>query len=551
MEVENLIFNIRRTGDVAGRGVDRLGRSLKNLHKSSQTANKGLGGLLHTIGRLAKMMVLRQAIRAVMKALSEGLKNAYMFNQAVGGEMSKALDQLKSASVQATGAIGSAFGELLANVSPILIYLLNLVSKVADSIAQLFAVLGGRSQYTKAVASSEKWAKATQSGAKAAKEWKNQLLGFDEINRLEDNSSNGGGSGSGAYDGAFQLADATNKWAEEFRKITMDWWSNLNFEPLINAWTWLKEVVGEFVSLVDQGLKWAYENVLLPFGTWTIEEAAPALITLLASALDFLNTVIEKLAPHVEKLWNEYLKPFVAWCGDKFINVIEWLIDGFEGLTDKVKDANSLADFIASLDGKDTIILALVTAFALLTLHITPLKLLITGVATAAIWLKKQWDELTEGAKNFSEAVDMFFGGIGERIKNAFQPALDVFDAIRNKIADAINAMSNFFLTLGGGQPKYQPYSHSYSSHAYATGGYPDTGELFLARENGAELVGSIGNRTAVMNNDQIVASVASGVAEAVSAVMGNQNGQPVSVKVYLDSREIKAGQQRLARAMG
>ena len=550
MEVENLIFNIRRTGDVAGRGVDRLGKSLKNLHKSSQNASKGLGGLLHTIGRLAKMMVLRQAIRAVMKALSEGLKNAYMFNQAVGGEMSKALDQLKSASVQATGAIGSAFGELLANVSPILISILNLVSKVADAIAQLFAVLGGRSQYTKAVASSEKWAKATQSGAKAAKEWKNQLLGFDEINRLEAPNDTGGSGGSAPYEGAFELADATNKWAEEFRKITMDWWNNLNFEPLINAWNWLTEVVGKFVSLVDQGLKWAYENVLLPFGTWTIEEAAPALVTLLASALDFLNAVIEKLAPHVEKLWNEYLKPFAKWIGDKFIDVVQYLTDVFEDLTDKVKGATSLADFIDSLDGDDVIVLALATAFALLVLHITPIKLLIMGVATAAIWLKKQWDELTEGAKNFSEAVDMFFGGIGERIKTAFQPALDVFDAIRNKIADAINAMSNFFLTLGGGSVKASKGKSS-STHAYATGGYPDEGEIFLAREQGAELIGSIGNRTAVMNNDQIVASVASGVAEAVSAVMGNQNGQPVSVKVYLDSREIKAGQQRLARAMG
>ena len=185
-------------------------------------------------------------------------------------------------------------------------------------------------------------------------------------------------------------------------------------------------------------------------------------------------------------------------------------------------------------------------------LNITPLKLLIMGVAIAAIWLKKQWDELTEGAKNFSEAVDMFFGGIGERIKAAFQPALDVFDAIRNKIADAINAMSNFFLTLGGGSAKYKPYSHSYSSHAYAEGGYPDTGELFIARENGIpEMVGSIGGRTAVATNADIVSAVSSGVAEAVASVMGGQSNQPVSVKVYLDSKEIRAGQQRLSRAMG
>ena len=100
MEVENLTFNIRRTGDAAGRGTDRLGSSLKRLKKSSESANKGLGSLLHTITRLAKMMMLRQAIRGVMKALSEGMENAYKFNSLAGGEMSAALDALKSASHQ-------------------------------------------------------------------------------------------------------------------------------------------------------------------------------------------------------------------------------------------------------------------------------------------------------------------------------------------------------------------------------------------------------------------------------------------------------------------
>ena len=50
----------------------------------------------------------------------------------------------------------------------------------------------------------------------------------------------------------------------------------------------------------------------------------------------------------------------------------------------------------------------------------------------------------------------------------------------------------------------------------YATGGYPKSGELFWARENGTpEMVGKMGSSTAVANNDQIVSSIASGVASA------------------------------------
>ena len=50
---------------------------------------------------------------------------------------------------------------------------------------------------------------------------------------------------------------------------------------------------------------------------------------------------------------------------------------------------------------------------------------------------------------------------------------------------------------------------------AAAGGGAFNTGQMFVAREAGPELVGRIGGHTAVMNNDQIVSSVAAGVASA------------------------------------
>ena len=55
----------------------------------------------------------------------------------------------------------------------------------------------------------------------------------------------------------------------------------------------------------------------------------------------------------------------------------------------------------------------------------------------------------------------------------------------------------------------------------YASGGYPQSARLFYANENGIpELIGRIGNATAVMNNGQIVASVAAGVYKAVLTAM-------------------------------
>ena len=80
----------------------------------------------------------------------------------------------------------------------------------------------------------------------------------------------------------------------------------------------------------------------------------------------------------------------------------------------------------------------------------------------------------------------------------------------------------------------------------YATGGHPQSGEMFVARENGIpEMVGRMGNRTTVANNDQIVEGVSAGVAAAVYRVMagliGTQKGQAITVnnKITLDKKVI------------
>ena len=58
------------------------------------------------------------------------------------------------------------------------------------------------------------------------------------------------------------------------------------------------------------------------------------------------------------------------------------------------------------------------------------------------------------------------------------------------------------------------------SIFGFADGGFPDAGQLFIAREAGAEMVGSMGGHTAVANNDQIV----DGIREGVEAAMERQN---------------------------
>ena len=74
----------------------------------------------------------------------------------------------------------------------------------------------------------------------------------------------------------------------------------------------------------------------------------------------------------------------------------------------------------------------------------------------------------------------------------------------------------------------------------YAGGGFPVPGELFIAREAGPEMVGTMGGRTAVANNDQIVDGIKEGVYEAVLAAMSGRS-EGGEYNFYLDGKPVEA----------
>lgn len=79
----------------------------------------------------------------------------------------------------------------------------------------------------------------------------------------------------------------------------------------------------------------------------------------------------------------------------------------------------------------------------------------------------------------------------------------------------------------------------TYSVNAFASGGFPTQGELFMAREAGPELVGQINGRTAVANNGQIVEGIKSGV---YSAMMSALSSKDFGAKVTIEASGDDAG---------
>lgn len=76
------------------------------------------------------------------------------------------------------------------------------------------------------------------------------------------------------------------------------------------------------------------------------------------------------------------------------------------------------------------------------------------------------------------------------------------------------------------------------STLPFAQGGFPSTGQPFIAREAGPELVGTLNGRNAVVNNNQIVAAVSQGVYIAfLSAYNNKKSVNKASIEVFLDGR--------------
>lgn len=106
-----------------------------------------------------------------------------------------------------------------------------------------------------------------------------------------------------------------------------------------------------------------------------------------------------------------------------------------------------------------------------------------------------------------------------------------------NMASDVFSGIGNLFKADGG--IFYNGGWHNIAG--YADGGLPPVGQMFVARENGAELVGTINNHTAVMNNDQIVDSVADGVYRAVvnANATTQQSRTSVTIPVQIGTKEI------------
>ena len=161
------------------------------------------------------------------------------------------------------------------------------------------------------------------------------------------------------------------------------------------------------------------------------------------------------------------------------------------------------------------------------------------------------YDEVIGATKDLSN-TDADFSDIENGFDDVTKSAGDAYWVIKN-ISDLLGGMGNkvvdiavnaipkanggFVMANGGIIPRFD-------------GGGINTAQLFIANENGSsELIGNIGNRTAVANQGQMVEAMAQGVYMAMSDVMSSSNNN-TEVNVYMNDEVVARAADRGQRSL-
>ena len=306
--------------------------------------------------------------------------------------------------------------------------------------------------------------------------------------------------------------------------LASTWFDENVIQPIVEFFKGLYEDVSEFfVNLWD-------DIVLLwnTVSTWFNE-------SVIVPVVEFFKGLYEDVSEFFTQLWTDITllwKDVSTWFNE---NVVTPVVDFFKGVW------TSVSGFFSSLweDIKevwkdvctwfdDTIITPVKTAFE---------------KACGAIegFFTSLWLSIRQGVAN---AMNGVIGGIESAINwviGGINGLIGGFDKIVQWAADIIGE------DWGGMTLVKEVSFQRITVPQYANGGFPEQGQMFIAREAGAEMVGNIGRRTAVANNDQIVASISGGVAEAneeQNALLREQNSLLRAILekdsgVYLDGKNL------------
>lgn len=423
---------------------------------------------------------IQQQIR--LMAILEQTSNKF------GGEVfsntNSSLQQLVAILKDVALNIGNAFLPIMNVVLPILsnfaMGLRTVTAYVASFMQTLFGYkpsnktgVGGATGQVNSLGNAA--TKTGEKAKKAQKEVSRLLGGFDEINVLSKNSnSDSGGSGSntpttggGGLDfGSTEIIEPDTSGLEsavaKFKTI---------FAPVVESFENLKQSIKPIVDNIGEILLWLWDNILVPFGTWTISEVMPEFFNILSGVFEIFNPILEVFMDLGAWLWDSFLQPIASWTGGIIVDVLSGLADVLKVIGDWMKEHKEVIETIAIVVGSFALAWGLVNAafgiyYGILNAYnaivyfastgttifagaMTALNLPLLGIVAAVaaviaivLLLIKNWDKVKEVASNVWNSIKDTWNKASIWFdENVVQPVSDFFndmwEGIKKSSSDA------------------------------------------------------------------------------------------------------------------
>ena len=369
----SLKANIKEATTSFGRFVAKV-TGITAARNALEKVKRSLSNIVSSLGRIAFYRIIRSAIKSVTSAFSEGLKNAYEWSRANSAaisslyenaseamadfksnslSLSQSLDLISTVSQTMKNQLGAAFGTLLQSLTPIITYLIRLITSLASAITRLLAILGGKSTWLQAVDVWDDWGDAASGAGGAAKEALRYLAPFDELNRLPDARAGGGGGGADSNFGdMFQEVPTDigsgflDTLTEAFQNVAA-WFEGMDWQELgSKLWDSVKTIFTDGTK-ANECVNAFFEAIGSAFGAvggfvWGfIKDAADDLIAAFAKNIRDYNgdskiTVVDLLMAVlktggdigewvVENIVNPFMNGFVrALTGDNSFDFASW-----------------------------------------------------------------------------------------------------------------------------------------------------------------------------------------------------------------------------------
>ena len=372
---------------------------------------------------------------------------------------------------------------------------------------------------------------------------KRSLAGFDELNRLSGNSGTLASSvvSSDDVDNAESLADALSDVQEKTKNIDL---GSLSFDiDFSNIWGELNKLLGKLKSgEIGNSIKSLFNNLsttLKPFFDGIDEMFGFNLDKWLKDLGNFIGDIVTDISNgDIEKAIDDVF----AFVKNSFINIapsITTICSKIIGEVDKLLGTSFQKSFdkCAELCYQAGVILNNVIND---TVGKTERSQKYNTTYSEMLTYMRDWmvkNDSTSADNAYGETVSHFNINNDEELKKWFDEGnygASLYEfakttAMRIK-NDEVDPVLKRRLK---GQSTWADIS-SLGILGYADGGFPDYGDLFIANERGPEMVGTIGNRTAVANSSSIETAIYNAVRSAMSDSAGGQSAD-IHVTVDID----------------